>query len=135
LEGLRDRANVAEARAQRAEQEKDKAVKSAQESAQKGAKAEVERFITSYPGQIKPTYKFEKDKAPFRLSDIYHDASYTYIRCKPDEQPAVYEELDGKPAMVNFDRTGDDIIRVGHVLHSGKLVIGKKSTAFYSTEK
>ncbi len=76
---------------------------------------------------------FEAGKRPFNVRAMYHDDKFTYIQARPEEAPALYEVLDSKPSLVNFDyENGVYVAR--KVLHRGYLAIGKQKLAFTSEE-
>ena len=63
------------------------------------------------------------------MSAIYHDDSFTYIKCAAREKPALYEMKDGKPNLVNYDlREGTYIIP--KVMDSGYVELGNKRMEF-----
>ena len=39
-------------------------------------------------------------REPFLVTAIYHDDTFTYIRCAAREKPALYEIKDGKPNLI-----------------------------------
>ena len=49
----------------------------------------------------------------------------TFARA-PQETPALYEEKDGKPALVAYDLEEDGLFIARHVLGNGWLQIGKE---------
>ena len=64
----------------------------------------------SIPHGLRFPYRLE-DKAkkwPFLVEGMWHDGRFTYLRANAQESPALYEEKDGKPALVAYDlgRTG-----------------------------
>lgn len=74
-------------------------------------------------------YDFERDKKPFRVSAIYHDGRRTYIHSTAAEKAALYEEQDGKPALINF-AVEDGVYVVPKVVESGYLALGKSRLVF-----
>jgi type IV secretion system protein VirB9 len=82
-----------------------------------------------YPAVLKFTYRFEKNKAPFLVSAIYHDEKFTYIQANPQETPAVYEMKDGKPSLIQFDFK-DGVYTIPKIMTDGYLAIGKKRLPF-----
>ena len=66
------------------------------------AAGESEAFRANYPTRLKFPYRLE-DKAhkwPFLVEGMWHDGQFTYLRSNAQESPALYEEKDGKPALV-----------------------------------
>ena len=55
---------------------------------------------------------------------MWHDGTFTYIRARAQEAPALYELRDGEPALVAFDLTEDGLYVARHVLGDGWLQIG-----------
>ena len=90
------------------------------------AKAQVRE---QYPAALKFPYRFEKNKAPFLVSSIYHDDRFTYIQATPQEVPAVYEVKDGKPSLIQFEFK-DGVYTIPKILTEGYLAIGKKRLGF-----
>ena len=70
-----------------------------------------------------------EDKAkkwPFLVEGMWHDGRFTYLRANAQESPALYEEKDGKPALVAYDLGEDGLYIARHVLGNGWLQIGKQ---------
>ena len=89
------------------------------------AKAQVPTTL-QFPYQAVPYTK------PFLIRWIWHDGTFTYIRTDARERPVLYEMLDGKPAMLNFDMPTPDTYVVPKVLESGYFVLGDKRLPFRS---
>ncbi len=96
------------------------------------AQKDEAQFRSQYPLQIKFDYDFPKNKDPFDVDAIYEDGHFTYIRCAATEKPALYEEKDGDPSLVDF-QLSDGVYIVSHVLDKGYLQIGKKKMQFHRT--
>ncbi len=94
------------------------------------AEAAIEAFRASYPGRLAFEYRLDKSASerPFRVEAMWHDSRFTYVRSRAQESPALYEMLDGEPALVAFDLTGDGLYIARHVLGDGWLQIGDKRT-------
>ncbi len=101
------------------------------QAAQSSAKQQIETFRSEYATSIQFDYHFDSRGSgqPFRVSTIYHDDRFTYIKCAAPEKPAIYEMKDGKPNLINFDLVNGTYI-VPKVLDSGYLAIGKKKLTF-----
>ena len=96
--------------------------------AQALAAGESEAFQAEYPTRLKFPYQLE-DKArkwPFMVEGMWHDGQFTYLRSNAQESPALYEEKDGKPALVAYDLHPDGLYIARHVLGNGWLQIGKQ---------
>ena len=92
------------------------------------AAGESQAFQAQYPTRLKFPYQLE-DKArkwPFLVEGIWHDGQFTYLRSNAQESPALYEEKDGKPALVAYDLGEDGLYIARHVLGNGWLQIGKQ---------
>jgi type IV secretion system protein VirB9 len=96
----------------------------------RNAKAREEAFRHQYStAALKADYKFEKDKKPFEVTEIYHDDKFTYIRSTAQEKPALYEVKDGEPALINFS-LNNGVYVVGHIVDKGYLQVGKHRLNF-----
>ena len=99
------------------------------------AARETEAFRAEYPTRLKFPYRLE-DKAkkwPFLVEGMWHDGRFTYLRANPQESPALYEEKDGKPALVAYDLGEDGLFIARHVLGDGWLQIGKQKVRWRFT--
>ena len=70
-----------------------------------------------------------EDKAqnwPFMVEGMWHDGQFTYLRSNAQESPALYEDKDGKPALVAYDLHPDGLYIARHVLDNGWLQIGRQ---------
>ena len=97
------------------------------------AEAAIEAFRASYPGRLAFEYRLDKSASerPFRVEAMWHDGRFTYVRSQAQESPALYEMLDGEPALVAFDLVGDGLYIARHVLGDGWLQIGDKRTRWH----
>ena len=103
--------------------------------AQALAAGESEAFRVEYPTRLKFPYQLE-DKAqnwPFMVEGMWHDGQFTYLRSNAQESPALYEEKDGKPALVAYDLHPDGLYIARHVLGNGWLQIGKQKAKWRFT--
>lgn len=105
----------------------------AKEQAQASLEREIGRLRSEYPGKLQHTYRFAPADKLFKVSAIYHDGKFTYIRADPQETPALYEMKDGKPNLIEF-QFEDGVYTVPKVLDHGYLAIGKKKFNFLRTE-
>ena len=98
-------------------------------AAARETEATIDKFKAGYPMQIQFPYTFKPRSKPFRVSAIYHDNRFTYIRLDSRELPAVYEVVDHVPNLVSFQAERDTLI-VPKVLEHGYLAIGKQRLPF-----
>src|SRR5262249_29713358 len=101
------------------------------QAAETSAKEQVEKFRSKYATKLQFDYHMGSKSTgqPFLVSAIYHDDTFTYIKCAASEKPAIYEVKDGKPNLINFDLVNGTYI-VRKIVDSGYLTIGKKKLAF-----
>src|SRR5271170_7163586 len=73
-------------------------------AAQTQSAEQLNRFRSSYATKLQFDYSLDPKAArePFLVSVIYHDDSFTYIKCAAREKPALYEIKDGKPNLISF---------------------------------
>jgi type IV secretory pathway VirB9-like protein len=92
---------------------------------------QVKHFRSSYATKLQFDYQFSRQAAhePFLVSAIYHDETFTYIKCGAREKPALYEVQDGRPNLISF-QLENGVYIVPKILDSGYLAIGKKKVAF-----
>ena len=111
------------------------AARRAQEQAEAGiaearrrAEAEIETLRAEYPTRLAFEYRLDRaaTRRPFLVEAMWHDGTFTYIRSRGQESPAVYELKDGEPAAVLVQLAGDDLHIVHHVMADGWLQIGGK---------
>lgn len=94
---------------------------------------ELSRVRTEYPAKLQFPYRFPPDDKLFRVSAIYNDGKFTYIRADAQETPSLYEIKDGKPNLIDF-QFQNGLYVVPKVLDSGYLAIGKKRLNFERAE-
>jgi type IV secretory pathway VirB9-like protein len=92
---------------------------------------QVNKFKADYQKKLGFDYELDKNAArePFLVSMIYHDDSFTYIKCTASEKPALYEIKDGKPNLVNF-QVENGVYIASKVIDDGYLAIGNKKLTF-----
>ena len=97
-------------------------------AARAAAEAEIEAFRASYPERLRFEYRLDRDASqrPFLVESMWHDGTFTYLRSRAQEAPALYELRDGEPALVAFDLTEDGLYVARHVLGDGWLQIGEE---------
>ena len=100
-------------------------------AAQTRAAEEVSQFRSTYPTKLRFDYAVDRKAAqePFLVSAIYHDETFTYIRCAAREKPSLYEVKDGKPNLVSF-QLENGVYIVPKIVDSGYLAVGKKKLTF-----
>ena len=94
--------------------------------ARAGAEVEIEAFRADYPTRLSFEYRLDREafERPFLVEAMWHDGEFTYLRSRAQESPALYELLDGEPALVAYDLTADGLYIARHVLGDGWLQIG-----------
>ncbi|MDE0395676.1 MAG: TrbG/VirB9 family P-type conjugative transfer protein [Gammaproteobacteria bacterium] len=96
------------------------------------ADAEIEAFRAAYPTRLAFEYRLdgEASERPFLVDAMWHDGEFTYLRSRAQESPALYELVDGEPALVAYDLTEDGLYIARHVLGDGWLQIGDERMAW-----
>jgi len=91
----------------------------------------INQFRSSYATKLHFDYTLDPKLArePFLVSAIYHDDSFTYIRCAAREKPALYELKDGKPNLISF-QVENGVYIAAKIIDSGYLAVGKKKLNF-----
>jgi len=100
-------------------------------AAQALAAEQVNRFRSTYPTKLQFDYIVDSKAArePFLVSAIYHDDSFTYIKCAAREKPALYEIKDGKPNLISF-QVENGVYIAPKIIDSAYLAIGKAKLPF-----
>jgi type IV secretory pathway VirB9-like protein len=100
-------------------------------AAQTRAADEISQFRSTYATKLRFDYALDTKAArePFLVSAIYHDETFTYIRCAAREKPSLYEVKDGKPNLVSF-QLENGVYIVPKIVDSGYLAVGKKKLTF-----
>jgi type IV secretion system protein VirB9 len=89
----------------------------------------IASFRHEYPGRLVFNYETPKYEKPFFVRSIWHDGEFTYIKSDAKELPALYELMDGRPALVNF-QVQDGTYVIPKVLERGYLALGKERFSF-----
>ncbi len=99
------------------------AKRAAQELLEQG----IEDFRRDYPGTLRFDYRLPAEASgdPWRVRAMWNDQRFTYLLSDAPEAPALYEEKEGRPAMVAFDYE-DGLYVARHVVGSGWLQVGKR---------
>ena len=130
--GLRGYVSAGEAQAYKKELETLRSQAADQVRAAQAQSAEqLDRFRSNYATKLQFDYSLDAKagRDPFLVSGIYHDDSFTYIKCGAREKPALYEIKDGKPNLISFQFENGSYI-APKIIDSGYLVIGKKKLPF-----
>jgi type IV secretion system protein VirB9 len=92
---------------------------------------QLNRFRSSYATTLQFDYPLDPkaSREPFLVSVIYHDDSFTYIKCAAQEKPALYEIKDDKPNLIPF-QFENGVYIAPKIIDSGYLAIGKKKVPF-----
>jgi type IV secretory pathway VirB9-like protein len=100
-------------------------------AAQAQSAEQVGRFRSSYATKLQFDYSLDPkaSREPFLVSVIYHDDSFTYIKCGAREKPALYEIKDGKPNLISF-QFENGVYIAPKIIDTGYLAIGKKKMPF-----
>jgi type IV secretion system protein VirB9 len=134
--GLRGYVSAAEAEAYKKELETLRAQTADQlRAAQAQSGEQVNHFRSSYATKLQFDFLLDAKAArePFLVSALYHDDTFTYIKCAAREKPSLYEMKDGKPNLINF-QLENGVYIVPKILDSGYLAIGKKRLSFTRQE-
>jgi type IV secretory pathway VirB9-like protein len=134
--GLRGYVSAAEAEAYKKELETLRAQTADQlHAAQAQTGEQVNHFRSSYATKLQFDFLLNAKAArePFLVSAVYHDDTFTYIKCAAREKPALYEIKDGKPNLINF-QLENGVYIIPKILDSGYLAIGKKKLSFTRQE-
>jgi type IV secretory pathway VirB9-like protein len=130
--GLRGYVSAGEAEAYRKELESLRSQTLEQIHAAEAQSAEqLNHFRSGYATKLAFDYLLDPKAArePFLVSVIYHDDSFTYIKCGAREKPALYEVKDGKPNLISF-QLENGVYIAPKVIDSGYLAIGRKKLPF-----
>lgn len=105
------------------------------QNAQTHAREEVNQFRAAYATKLRFDYSLDSKagREPFLVSAIYHDDTFTYIRCGAREKPVFYETKDGKPSLVSF-QLENGVYIIPKIVDSGYLAVGKKKVNFTRRE-
>jgi type IV secretory pathway VirB9-like protein len=100
-------------------------------AADAGVAEQVNRFRSEYAAKLRFDYTLDPNagREPFRVSAIYHDDAFTYVRCGAREKPALYEVKDGKPNLIAF-QFENGVYIAPKIIDNGYLTVGKKKLVF-----
>ena len=100
----------------------------AREAAKAAIEEQVESFRAAYPGSMRFEYRLagKARRDPFSVVAMWNDGRHTYLRSTAPESPAIYEQRDGKPSLVEYELGEDGLYVAQRVLRDGWLQIGKQ---------
>jgi type IV secretory pathway VirB9-like protein len=100
-------------------------------AAQTQSAEQVNHFRSTYATKLQFDYLLDAKagREPFLVSAIYHDDSFTYIKCGAREKPALYEVKDGKPNLISF-QFENGVYIAPKIIDTGYLAVGKKKLPF-----
>jgi len=100
-------------------------------AAQAQSSEQLSHFRSSYATKLQFDYPLDSKagREPFLVTAIYHDDSFTYIKCGAREKPALYEIKDGKPNLISF-QFENGVYIAPKIIDTGYLAIGKKKLLF-----
>jgi type IV secretory pathway VirB9-like protein len=130
--GLRGYVSAGEAQAYKKELETLRSQTADQiRAAQADSAEQVNRFRSTYATKLQFDYPLDSKagRDPFLVSAIYHDDTFTYIKCGAREKPALYEIKDGKPNLISF-QFENGVYIAPKIIDTGYLAIGKKKLPF-----
>ncbi len=130
--GLRGYVSAGEAQAYKKELETLRTQTAEQvRAAQTQSADQLNHFRSTYATKLQFDYPLDPKAArePFLVSAIYHDDTFTYIKCGAREKPALYEIKDGKPNLITF-QVENGVYIAPKIIDNGYLAIGKKKLSF-----
>jgi type IV secretion system protein VirB9 len=130
--GLRGYVSASEAEAYKKELETLRSQTADQiRAAQAQSSEQLSHFRSSYATKLQFDYPLDSKagREPFLVTAIYHDDSFTYIKCGAREKPALYEIKDGKPNLISF-QFENGVYIAPKIIDTGYLAIGKKKLLF-----
>jgi type IV secretory pathway VirB9-like protein len=125
IDNLKREISIAKSDAERTKREAEQAIHDSERSAQET----LNTFRSTYPVLLQFPYVFKARTAPFKVTAIYHDDRFTYIRTQGRELPALYEVVDHAPNLVTY-QVDQGVFIVPKILEHGYLAIGKKRLSF-----
>jgi type IV secretion system protein VirB9 len=100
-------------------------------AAEAHAAEEINQFRLAHVTKLRFDYALDPkaSREPFLVTALYHDDSFTYIRCDAREKPALYEIKDGKPNLISF-QVENGVYIAPKILDAGYLAVGKRKLNF-----
>ena len=99
----------------------------------RATEAEVS-FRQQYPATLQFPFIAPTYAKPFLVRAIWHDGQQTFVKSDARELPVIYEIVDGKPSLVNFQVVRGTYV-VPKVLDRGYLALGKQRFPFEQVER
>ena len=130
--GLRGYVSAGEAQAYKKELETLRSQTAEQiHAAQAQSADQINHFRSTYATKLQFDYSLDPKagREPFLVSAIYHDDSFTYIKCGAREKPALYEIKDGKPNLISF-QFENGVYIAPKIIDNGYLAVGKRKLPF-----
>lgn len=126
-------AHEAELQAMRAEAA---SMKEAVVKASELADQRVAEFRSTYPLTVRRYESQALRVAPFFVQNVWADDEFTWIQVKAAELPAVYEVLDGKPALLNPVALPGKVttFKIPKIVTDGYLEAGKAKWRFQASK-
>ncbi|MGH9159771.1 MAG: TrbG/VirB9 family P-type conjugative transfer protein [Vicinamibacteraceae bacterium] len=103
--------------------------RAAAEEAKRRADKAVAAYRQEYPIRLQFVYGTPDYERPFFVRAIWHDGKFTYVKTDARELPALYEETDGNPSLVNFQVHNGTYV-IPKVLDRAYLSLGKRRFEF-----
>jgi type IV secretion system protein VirB9 len=125
IESLKREAAAAREDAGRARRDAEDATRASEHRAQDS----IDAFKATYPVRLQFPYVFKAGRKPFKVTAIYHDDRFTYIRTEGRELPALYELVDHAPNLVSY-QVEQGVYVVPKILEHGYLAIGSERLSF-----
>ena len=96
----------------------------------------VAEFRSSYPLTVRRYESQALHVAPFFVQNVWADDEFTWIQVKATELPAVYEVLDGKPAILNPVALPGKVttFKIPKIVTDGYLEAGKTKWRFQASK-
>lgn len=93
------------------------------------AERQQQAWRAQYPTSFRFEYAYDGPKHALRITAMYHDGRQTFLHVDAGEKPALYELVDGQPALVSF-QLREGVYVVDKVLERGYLALGKVKLGF-----
>jgi type IV secretory pathway VirB9-like protein len=96
----------------------------------------VAEFRSTYPLTVRRYESQPLRVAPFFVQNVWADDEFTWIQIKATELPAVYEVLDGKPAILNPVAIPGKVttFKIPKIVTDGYLEAGKAKWRFQASQ-
>lgn len=108
--------------------------KSVVEATERRAVETAAAYRQRYPASLQFPYISPTYTKPFFVRAIWHDGEKTYLKSDATELPVIYELVDGKPSLVNFQVDHGTYV-VPKVLDRGYLALGPRRFPFEQVER